>query len=277
MSDPWTELIREPPASVAIGGVGIRRGSRVRLHPRSRADIVDGLMHDRIGVVEALEESVDGVIHVAVTLEDDPGRDLGEGRYPGHRFFFTAEEVEPVIASGSGEREPRILVAGIGNVFLGDDGYGSAAASAVSALQLPAGVDVRDFGIRGMDLAYAMHNEYDAVVMLDAAPRGEAPGTLSVIDVTDQADGVPAVDAHAMDPLTVLALARTLGTVPPRVLVVACEPSVVIDAEHWEDASMSLSEPVQAAVARTGEIVERLVRTLIDEHMTSRPISIAED
>jgi len=159
----------------------------------------------------------------------------------------------------------RVLVAGIGNVFLGDDGYGSAAAAAVAALELPPGVECRDFGIRGMDLAYAMHNEYDVVVMLDAAPRGEVPGTLSVIDVTDQADGIPAVDAHAMDPLTVLALARTVGAVPPRVLVVACEPSAVIDAEHWEDATLTLSEPVQAAVSRTGEIVDRLVRTLIDE------------
>ncbi|HTK51227.1 MAG TPA: hydrogenase maturation protease [Gemmatimonadaceae bacterium] len=265
MSDPWAELLREPPASVEIDGVGIRRGSRVRLRPRTRADLVDGMLQGRIGVVQALEESVDGVIHVAVTLEDDPGRDLGEGRFPGHRFFFTADELEPVATIASGERAPRILVAGIGNVFLGDDGYGSAAAAAVSALELPTGVECRDFGIRGMDLAYAMHNEYDVVVMLDAAPRGEAPGTLSVIEVSDQADGIAAVDGHAMDPLTVLALARTVGTVPPRVLVVACEPSAVIDADHWEDATMTLSAPVQEAVSRTGEIVQRLVRRLIDE------------
>jgi len=104
MSDPWAELLREPPASVEIDGVGIRRGSRVRLRPRTRADLVDGMLQGRIGVVQALEESVDGVIHVAVTLEDDPGRDLGEGRFPGHRFFFTADELEPVatIASSSG-------------------------------------------------------------------------------------------------------------------------------------------------------------------------------
>ena len=98
----------------------------------------------------------------------------------------------------------RILVAGIGNVFLGDDGFGVRARRRGSRERaLPPGVEVVDYGIRGMDLAYALGEGYDAVVLLDAAPRGQPPGTLSLIEPELDA-ATPRVDAHGMDPVKVL-------------------------------------------------------------------------
>src|SRR5205085_3289679 len=131
----------------------------------------------------------------------DPGRDLGLARQPGHRFFFSLEEVEPLTDLGppaaARSFAPRILVAGIGNVFLGDDGFGVAVADRLWRRELPAGVEVVDFGIRGMDLAFAMQDGYDAVVLLDATPRGNTPGTLYLIEVDPADDEVDvAVDAH---------------------------------------------------------------------------------
>src|SRR5205814_2896537 len=142
---------------------------------------------------------------------------------------------DPVDASEFPARTfPWLLVAGIGNIFLGDDGFGVATAARLAHRPLPDGVDVRDFGIRGMDLAYALQDPYEVVVFLDAAPRGERPGTVSLIEPELDLDEV-VVDAHGMDPLRVLALAQALGRVPPRVLVVACEPETVVHGEHDED------------------------------------------
>ena len=104
-------------------------------------------------------------------------------------------------------------------MFLGDDGFGVALAGRLARRALPPGVDVADFGIRGMDLAYALGDGYDAAVLLDAAPRGEPPGTLYVIEPEIEEGEVP-IDAHGMDPVKVLALARALGGPPPRTLVV---------------------------------------------------------
>jgi hydrogenase maturation protease len=117
-------------------------------------------------------------------------------------------------------------------------------------------VDVQDFGIRGMDLAYALA-DYDVVVFLDATPRGEAPGTLYVIEPDVQAVGA-APDAHGMDPVKVLSLAHALGGTPPRTLVVGCEPSPV-DEEFVGE----LSEPVRAAL----DEAVRLVESILDELM----------
>ena len=118
---------------------------------------------------------------------------LGEGRFPGHRFFFALDEVEPLGGVAAAAPAPaRILVAGIGNIFLGDDGFGVEVARRLAERERAPGVDVVDFGIRGMDLAYALQG-YDAVVFVDAAPRGERPGTLSVVqpdpEPGDVADG----------------------------------------------------------------------------------------
>ena len=104
----------------------------------------------------------------------------------------------------------RVLIAGIGNVFLGDDGFGVALAGRLARRDLPAGVDVVDYGIRGMDLAYALLDGWDAVILLDATPRGEAPGTLYVIEPDVESIEAAAPEAHGMDPVRVLALARAI-------------------------------------------------------------------
>jgi hydrogenase maturation protease len=240
----------------------LRRGTRVRLVPHPGGDIFDIALAGRTAVVESVEEDLEGVRQVAVTLDDDPGRDLGEARFLGHRFFFRLDEVEPLgEAAEPAAREPRILVAGIGNVFLGDDGFGVEVARRLSGRELPPRVEVADFGIRGMDLAYALQADYDAVVFVDTAPRGEAPGTLSVIE-PELDPGEVVIDTHGMDPVRVLGLARALGRVPPRVLVVACEPERIVHGEHDEDLVGELSPPVAAAVDEAVQLVAELTAEL---------------
>jgi hypothetical protein len=182
MTEFWTRMAGRGPAEVIVAGTAIGPGSRVRLRPRSQADIFDLVLDGCEAIVESVEQSDDGALHVAVTLAGDPGRDLGEARMPGHRFFYSAAEIEPL---GEHEGRPaggRILVAGIGNVFLGDDGFGVEVARLLVEQACVPGVDVVDFGIRGMDLAYALQRDYTAVIFVDAAPRGHAPGTLTVLD-----------------------------------------------------------------------------------------------
>ncbi|HEY4305397.1 MAG TPA: hydrogenase maturation protease [Gemmatimonadaceae bacterium] len=275
MNDIWADLQRPPPETARVGDAVLRRGSRVRVHPRANADIFDRALAGRVAIVEGIDQGIDGELQVAVTMEDDPGRDLGEGRYPGHRFFFGLGEVEPLDPVADGDaanapRGPRLLVAGIGNIFLGDDGFGVAVAQQLAARSWPAGVDVRDFGIRGMDLAYAMQNDYDAVIFIDATPQGEAPGTLFVIDAAVDADGPMSIDTHGMDPVKVLALARGLGRVPPRVLVLGCEPSQVIAPEAWDEMDMTLSAPVADAIAGAVSLAESLVETVLRESRGSQ-------
>lgn len=279
MSSIWHELRRPPPETVTLGDRTLRAGSRVRLKPRAHGDVFDQLLAGRSATVEGLDEALDGTIHVAVTIDEDPGRDLGEGRYPGHRFFFGVDEVEPIDDAEpreDGAPGPRILVAGVGNVFLGDDGFGVAVAQRLASVPQRPGVDVRDFGIRGMDLAYALQREYDAVIMIDAAPRGEPAGTLSVIDASGDASGPAAIDTHGMDPVKVLALARSLGGVPPRVLVLACEPGRLIAPEHWDEMDMTLSDAVTRAVPEAVTLAEQLIARLIDEPRAASAAAAAQ-
>jgi hydrogenase maturation protease len=163
----------------------------------------------------------------------------------------------------------RILVAGIGNVFLADDGFGVALADRLARRELPAGVEVVDYGIRGMDLAFAMQDGYDAVVMLDATPRGEPPGTLYVIEAeTDAEPGEGAVlETHGMDPAKVLALVGTLGGAPPRTFVVGCEPQTRMTGEE-EEIVAQLSEPVRAALGPAVRLVESLLADIRDVEET---------
>ena len=127
---------------------------------------------------------------------------------------------------------------------MGDDGFGVEVVRAAGARALPRRRRVVDFGIRGMDLAYALAG-YDVVVFVDAVAARRPPGTLYLIEPElDDRDAVP--DAHGMDPVTVLALARELGDPLPRVLVVGCEPAAVLTRE--DDVVAELSEPVRAAV-----------------------------
>jgi hydrogenase maturation protease len=157
---------------------------------------------------------------------------------------------------------PRILVACIGNIFLGDDAFGVEVAKALAERPPPNGVRVIDFGIRGFDLAYALMEDYDLRILVDAMPRGEAPGTLYLVepDMDDLGtiEGGP-VDTHAMHPLRVLTMVKTLGGEPGRVLVVGCEPMPLTPDEE-EIGAMGLSEPVQAAVGEAVRMIERLIR-----------------
>jgi len=259
----WEEMTTPPPDTADVGGVELRRGSRVRLSPRGGGDVFDVALAGRLAVVEGVEQDQDGQLHVAVTLVDDPGRDLGEARFPGHRFFFALDEVEPIAgAVEPSATSPRILVAGIGNVFLGDDGFGVEVAKRLAARPFPAGVEGADFGIRGMDLAFTLQDGYDAVILVDAAPRGEAPGTLSVIDAGTAPHGEPVIEAHGMDPVRVLAFARSLGGKVPPTMVVACEPSAVMTGASDEDIVGELSAPVEAAIPAAIGLVESLVDDL---------------
>jgi hydrogenase maturation protease len=217
-----------------VDAVGLPVGTRVKLRPHAGGDVFDLALAGRTAVVDVVETDMEGRVFVGVLVDDDPGRDLGER---GHRFFFSPAEIEPL----------KVLVAGIGNVFLGDDGFGCALAERVAF----EGVDVADFGIRGMDLAYALA-DYDVVVFLDATPRGEAPGTLYVIE--PDLEGLPLdVDAHAMHPVSVLALAKTLGGELPRTLVLGCEPAGI---EEFTD----LSEPVRAALDEAEKLLAEVLR-----------------
>ena len=263
--DFWAEMEAPGPATVVVGGVELRRGSRVGLRPHPRGDVFDLALAGRVGVVQGIEQDAEGAVHVAVTLEDDPGRDLGDARFPGHRFFFGVDEVEPLAqVTASGNPTRRILVAGIGNIFLGDDGFGVEVVRRLAAEDVPEGVDVIEFGIRGMDLAYALGSNYDAVVLVDAAPLGQTPGTLTVLE-PELDDRQVSLETHAMDPVRVLALARALGGVPPRTLVVACEPQNVMTGDPDEEIVTELSEPVQAAVDEAMRLVRSLVESLPGE------------
>ena len=225
------------------------------LRPGPGGDVFDVALAGRTAVVEELVEGVDGGVQLAVTVEDDPGRDLGEIRQIGHRFFFRPEEVEPL-------GPPRILVAGIGNVFLGDDGFGVEVANRLLGRAPPAGVHVEDFGIRGMDLAYALAG-YDVAVLVDASPRGQPPGTLYLIEPELGDEDLAGPDAHGMDPVKVLSLARALGEPLPRVLVVGCEPATRMTGDE-DEVVAELSEPVSAAVDEAVRMVEGLTEELLE-------------
>ena len=96
--NPFWEQERPAPERIVITGVEIGKGSRVRLHPRSGGDIMDLALAGRLAIVESIEQDFEDRIHLAVVIDDDPGKDLGEAKLPGHRFFFSPEEVEPLMS-----------------------------------------------------------------------------------------------------------------------------------------------------------------------------------
>ncbi|GAA3827507.1 hydrogenase maturation protease [Sphaerisporangium flaviroseum] len=147
----------------------------------------------------------------------------------------------------------RTLVAGVGNVFLGDDGFGVAVARHLAERDLPEGVVATDFGIRGVHLAYELTGGgYDCTIMVDAVTRGGPPGTLYVLrPVPGDAPGT-FVDAHDMTPDAVLALAGTLDGRTGPVLLVGCEVADV-------SPGMELSPPVADAVGRAADLVLELI------------------
>jgi hydrogenase maturation protease len=164
----------------------------------------------------------------------------------------------------------RALIAGIGNIFLGDDGFGVEVITRLAGSGLPEGVEVKDFGIRGMDLAYALQDDYDLVVFVDATPRGGEPGTVYLIEPEIEDDGEVSLDTHGMDPVKVIRLARALGARPTRTLVVGCEPQVIPGGEDYDDMLMELSEPVRAAVEEAAKLVESLVTKIGTESVPGR-------
>ncbi len=256
----WDGLEGRAPRTVELDGVHVGRGSLVRLRPRSGGDVFDLALNGKTAVVESIQQDMEGIVSLAVVLEDDPGRDLGVARQPGHRFFFATGEVQPLGPSVNPAARS-VLVAGIGNVFLADDGFGVEVARRLAQRELAAGVKVADFGIRGMDLAYELQEDYDAAILVDAVPRGQTPGTLYVIE-PDLVGTDSVLDAHSMDPVRVLGLARTLGSLPPRVLVLGCEPATGKTLED-EELVMGLSPPVAAAMDKAVEMVETLLEDLL--------------
>ncbi|HWM85380.1 MAG TPA: hydrogenase maturation protease [Kofleriaceae bacterium] len=147
----------------------------------------------------------------------------------------------------------RILVAGVGNIFLGDDGFGVEVARRLAGEELPPGASVCDFGIRGLHLAYQLLDGVDTLILIDALERGEPPGTLYIFE-PDPAPASAEVlfDAHGADPASVLAMVRQLGGSLGRAIVVGCEPGEIVER-------IGLSEPVELAVDEAVQLVRRLV------------------
>jgi len=152
----------------------------------------------------------------------------------------------------------KILVAGIGNIFLGDDAFGVEVVNRLRARSLPDHVSLVDFGIRSYDLAYALMNDWDLVILIDALPRGGAPGTVYTIEpeLPERNDREGAVDAHTMNPVSVLELVEALGGRIGRLLVVGCEPETL---EPDQQGNMGLSRPVSVAVNEALRAVEELI------------------
>ncbi len=155
----------------------------------------------------------------------------------------------------------RILVAGIGNAWLSDDGFGGEVVKRLGTRQLPEGAVVLDFGTGGLDLAYEVMRGYDALVLVDVSRQGGEPGTLYVMEALEEEvdagieDG-QVINPHAMDPQTVLRFVKTVGAWPGKVVVVACEPARV------EEMGLELSEEVAGAVDGAVELVAKTVEEL---------------
>lgn len=165
------------------------------------------------------------------------------------------------------EQTPSILIAGIGNIFLGDDGFGCEVLRQLTGRTWPENVRVVDFGIRGFDLAYALLDGYDVTIFVDATPRGGQPGTLYTIEPDlDELDGIDApgmmVETHGMNPMKVLVMVKSMGGEFKRILLVGCEPSTF----GPEEGQMGLSEPVSLAVGEAVQIVESLVTKILNSH-----------
>jgi len=159
----------------------------------------------------------------------------------------------------------RVLIAGIGNIFLQDDGFGVEVVRRLAAESLPEWVRVADFGIRGVHLAYEMlDGDYDAAILVDAVPRGEEPGTVYLIepDIETAATNEPlSLDAHGMDPQVVLQTIKTLGGIRGRLYIVGCEP---LETEEGIGLSAPVAHGVEDAIKLVHDIVEGLSQGSFD-------------
>jgi len=163
------------------------------------------------------------------------------------------------------EHRHQILVAGIGNAWMRDDGFGGHVAKQLEARELPDGVSVFDFGTGGLDLAYEVMRGYDALVLIDVSRQGGEPGTLYVIEpdpseISPIDDG-EVVSPHGMDPKTVLRFVKTVGGWPGKVMVVACEP------QDGDEMGLELSPEVAAAVSRATDLVLETIEGLRAESL----------
>jgi hydrogenase maturation protease len=169
---------------------------------------------------------------------------------------------------------PRVLIAGVGNIFLGDDAFGVEVAQRLQKRALPEGVKVVDFGIRGIDLVYALLEDFDAVVLVDATPRGGLPGALYVLqtelDGNHDSDGPTELLApHNLDPVKVLRLAADMGSRITSLVVVGCEP---MPLNTDDDIAMGLSEPVRAAIDEAVRLIVALVDRIVREQAVASAI-----
>jgi hydrogenase maturation protease len=268
----WQLLEEKTPVDhLEISGIEVRTGSRVRLRPRKGGDVMDIALAGQIATIECIEQDYEGKSHVCVVVDQDPGRDMGMLRQPGHRFFFETEEIEPLssdeILPSIATPKTAILVAGIGNIFLGDDAFGVEVVRRLAGVQLAESVRVADFGIRGFDLAYALQDGYETTILLDACPHGEAPGTLYVIEpdlkaLDDPDDPQAVVEAHAMNPINVLRMARAMNIEIKNVLIVGCEPETL----GGEEGQMGLSAAVEAAVDHAVKLVESIINKILNRN-----------
>jgi hydrogenase maturation protease len=149
----------------------------------------------------------------------------------------------------------RVLVAGIGNIFFGDDGFGVEVANRLNAEAMPDGVRCEDFGIRGVHLAYELLDGYDALVLIDALPMGEPPGTVAVVE-PDRSEDLPVMDAHSMSPAVVLAMIDTIGAHVDRIRIIGCQPAEVV--------GIGLSPPVAASIDRAVQAVHETLDELLE-------------
>ncbi|PWT75746.1 MAG: hydrogenase maturation protease [Proteobacteria bacterium] len=158
----------------------------------------------------------------------------------------------------------RILVAGIGNIFLGDDAFGSEVARRLQQSCRPAQVRIEDFGIRGFDLAFALLEGYELTIMIDAAPRGGTPGTLYQIapdfEALDELNETEmTIETHGMNPMKVLTMVKSMGGVCKRTILIGCEPAALAS----EDGQMGLSPAVEAAIPEAIRMVKELITEVL--------------
>lgn len=155
----------------------------------------------------------------------------------------------------------RILIACIGNIFLGDDAFGCEVAKLLAARDLPDDVKLADFGIRSFDLAYALMDGYETTIFVDATPRGGEPGTIYLVEpdrdqIEDIESGNMSFEPHGMNPLKVLSMVKSLGGGFGKIFVVGCEPQYTGESE---EGFMGLSQPVQASLNKAVEVVESVI------------------
>lgn len=158
----------------------------------------------------------------------------------------------------------RILVACIGNIFLGDDGFGCEVSRALVRLGLPANIEVIDYGIRGIDLAYALLEPYKAVIMIDAIARGSQPGTVYLLQPDEHGENSTILDPHSIKPAHLIAMARSLGDITAEVFIVGCEPA---DFGDELEGRMGLSEVVATVVPEAAQTVLQLIAQIDREQV----------